>query len=71
MRAAIEGINRGLLQPTISWPARARVFGNWPYALSRAFDEARERHQKVWVYRGNLDGEEVWVVSLDPKKRKG
>ena len=50
-----------------SWPARAYTYGTWRYALARAREHAQERHQRVYLYRGDLDGEAVWVAAWDPK----
>ena len=50
-----------------SWPARAYAYGTWGYALARAREHARERHQRVYLYRAALDDEPVWVAAWDPK----
>lgn len=52
-----------------NWPALARVFLTWSYALNRALEETAQRRQKTYVYQGVLDGRVVWVVALDPKGR--
>lgn len=52
----------------IEWPARSYIYGVWEYALSQARDRAQRNNQKMYVYRGELDGEAVWVVSWDPKR---
>lgn len=51
------------------WPARAYVYGTFGYALERAREMAAARQQRMWLYRGVLDGEQVWVAAWDPKRR--
>jgi hypothetical protein len=52
----------------VNWPARAYVYGTWGYALDQARDRVKRAKQKMYLYKGVLDGEPVWVVSWDPKK---
>lgn len=64
---------RGLLDcidriSDVDWPARAYVYGTWGYALSRARELAAGDGQKMYLYAGVLDGEQVWVVGWDPKR---
>lgn len=54
----------------INWPARAYIYGTWGYALNRARERATEFEQRMWLYRAVLDGEPVWVVTFDPKRRE-
>lgn len=78
MRSAISGLDLYLRRqrepdsswryPPLTWPALAKCYGVWGYALGRAYDEAKERQQKVYVYKGELDVRPVWVTALDPKK---
>jgi hypothetical protein len=64
----VTGDLRDRIDEPLTWPARAWVYGTWGYAVSCARDEATRRRQRVWVYAGMLDGEPVWVASLDPKR---
>ena len=61
-------IEHSVEKDTPSWPARAYAYGTWGYALERAREHARERRQRVYLYRGALDGEAVWVAAWDPKR---
>lgn len=53
----------------LDWPARAYVYTSWGYALSEARARAERFQQRMWLFRATLDGEQVWVVSWDPKRR--
>lgn len=53
----------------VSWPAGFYIYHTWEYALSQARSLAVRHQQKLFIYRGCLDGDPVWVVSWDPKKR--
>ncbi len=49
------------------WPARAYAYGTWAYALNQTLERVDRARQKMYVYKGELDGEIVWVGSWDPK----
>lgn len=57
-----------------SWPAMAYFYGTWGYALSRAREIARERNQRVRLYRGTFDakgfapGKPVWIVDWEVQR---
>lgn len=58
------------LERLVGWPAQAYVYGTFGYALTQTVQRARSHRQKMYLYRGTLDGETVWVSSWDPKGTK-
>lgn len=53
---------------TSVWPARAYVYGTFGYALTLTIWRANQMGQKMYLYKGVLDGESVWISSWDPKR---
>ena len=49
------------------WPAFAYIYGTWGYALARAIEHSKQRHQKVYVFKVDFPERSWWVVSWDPK----
>lgn len=52
----------------IDWPARAYIYGTYGFALRETIIRAKNHKQKMYLYRGTLNGEWVWVAAWDPKK---